>query len=116
MIIIDENVDQQIVDNIPKDKYEIISIREFSPGISDREIIELAKSKKKGIIVTEDKDFGELVFSHNIKDCSVIFLRYEKEDFRKIANNINKLLEDYYTKSEHYFITITINKIRIRKI
>ena len=43
MIIIDENVDQLIVDQILTDKYEIFSIRELRPGISDREIIDLKK-------------------------------------------------------------------------
>jgi predicted nuclease of predicted toxin-antitoxin system len=115
MIIIDENVDQLIVDQILTDKYEIFSIRELRPGISDREIIDLAKSKK-GIILTEDKDFGELVFSYNLKESSVIFLRYDKPDYEQIADNIIKILDNYYSNPEHYFITITIKKIRIRKI
>jgi predicted nuclease of predicted toxin-antitoxin system len=41
---------------------EYYSIRENCAGITDKEVIEVAKSKK-GLIVTEDKDFGELIFS-----------------------------------------------------
>ncbi len=116
MIIIDENVDQILVDKLLASKnYKIISIKESKRGISDREVIELAKSKK-GLIITEDKDFGELVFSHNIKDCSVIFLRYDKIDYGQIEKNILKVLDNYYNNPCHYFITITKNKIRVRKI
>ena len=115
MIIIDENIDQVLIDRLDKDNYEIISIREHQPGISDRKVIEIAKSKK-GLVITEDKDFGELVFSHNIRDCSVIFLRYHKPDYDQIEKNIIKVMEDYYNKPGHFFITITKKKIRIRKI
>lgn len=115
MIIIDENVDQVLVDRLASKKYKIIPIREYKPGISDREVIELAKLKK-GLVITEDKNFGELVFSYDIKDCSVIFLRYDKIDYDHIEKNILKLLEVYYENPGHFFITITKRKIRIRKI
>lgn len=115
MIIIDENVDQILIGRLTDKNYKIISIKEYKRGISDREVIELAKLEK-GLIITEDKDFGELVFSHGIKDCSVIFLRYNKMDFDLIENNILKVLEEYYENPGHYFITITKRKIRIRKI
>ncbi|MCK4407884.1 MAG: DUF5615 family PIN-like protein [Bacteroidales bacterium] len=115
MIIIDENVDQVLINRLKRDNYKIISIREYQPGIDDREVIEIAKSKK-GLVITEDKDFGELVFSHNIRDCSVIFLRYNKSDYNQIEKNIINVLKDYYEKPGHFFITITKKKIRIRKI
>lgn len=115
MIIIDENVDHEILAQLKSSTYEIFSIQEQSFGITDREIIELAK-EKKGIILTEDKDFGELVFAHKISNCSVIFLRYNYPDCDKIIKNIFKVLEIYYDKGEHFFITITATKIRIRKI
>jgi len=115
MIIIDENVDQVLIDRLGGKNYKIISIKEYKRGITDRKIIELAKSKN-GLIITEDKDFGELVFSHGIKDCSVIFLRYNKTDYDLIEKNILKLLEDYYENPGHFFITVTKSEIRIRKI
>jgi predicted nuclease of predicted toxin-antitoxin system len=52
--------------------HEVYSIREHQQGISDRMVIETVKLKK-GFLITEDKDFGELIFSHGIRDCSVIF-------------------------------------------
>lgn len=115
MIIIDENVDQVLIDQIGSENYKLFSIREQQPGISDREVIKIAKSKK-GLVITEDKDFGELVFSHNIRDCSVIFLRYDKSDYDQIKKNIIIVLKSYYLNPGHFFITITKKKIRIRKI
>jgi predicted nuclease of predicted toxin-antitoxin system len=115
MIIIDENVDQILIDKLDREGYEIISIRDYEPGISDRKVIEIAIAKK-GLVLTEDRDFGELVFSHNIKDCSIIFLRYDKPDYIQIEKNILKVLDGYYRQKGHFFITITARKIRIKKI
>lgn len=114
MIVVDENVDQVLIDNLSKD-YEVISIRESNPGISDREVIKIAKSER-ALLLTEDKDFGELVFSHNIRDCSVIFLRYDKSEYEKVEKNILNVLEYYDKNQGHYFITITAKKIRINRI
>ncbi|WP_394351629.1 DUF5615 family PIN-like protein [Lunatibacter salilacus] len=95
--------------------YEVYSIREHQQGISDNLVIEIVK-RKKVLLITEDKDFGELIFSHGIKDCSVIFLRYNKQDLDQIKKNIFWTLESYYKNQSHVFITITKEKIRIRQI
>jgi len=80
MIIADENIDGSLVEKLRTKNYEVIYIREFSPGMKDRDIVTFVKNKS-GILLTEDKDFGELVFAYNFKNISVIFLRHEKEDY-----------------------------------
>ena len=115
MIIIDENVDQVLVDRLENENFALYSIRKHHRGISDREIIEIAKAKE-GFIVTEDKDFGELVFSYNINNCSVILLRYGKIDYDVITNNFLRVLKDYYEKPGHFFYNDHKEKIRIKKL
>lgn len=46
MIVVDENVNQMLIDKVEK-VYEVFSIREHKPGISDKEVIKTAKSKKR---------------------------------------------------------------------
>jgi len=115
MIIVDENVDQRLIEKLTDQTSGVISIRDSNPGISDQEVIKLARSKK-GIVITEDKDFVELIFSYNLRGCSVILLRYEKTDLIQIGKNIFKALHYFENNPGHYFITITIEKIRVRKI
>jgi predicted nuclease of predicted toxin-antitoxin system len=115
MIIIDENVDQVLIDKLDTKNFDTFLIRDHHPGASDREIIAIAKSNK-GLIITEDKDFGELVFSHGIGGLSIILLRYNKSDYNDITKNLMKVLADYYDRHDPYFITVTRKKIRIRKL
>lgn len=115
MIIVDENVDQRIIDRLVEQEFDVFSIREHKSGISDREVIEITESKK-GVLVTEDKDFGELVFSHNLKGCSVILLRYNKSDIEKVTRSVVMIMKRQLHDPGHYFYTISKGKVRSRKM
>jgi hypothetical protein len=64
-------------------------------------------------LITGDKDFGELVFSHNLKGCSALLLRDEKPDLSHIIESIFRVLEKASGYSENQFYTITPKKIRV---
>ncbi|WP_369008982.1 DUF5615 family PIN-like protein [Larkinella terrae] len=53
----------------------------------DADVIESSRNPPR-IILTEDKDFGEWVFSHQVNDISVIFLRYHFKDTQEITNTL----------------------------
>ncbi|MEZ5046116.1 MAG: DUF5615 family PIN-like protein [Chitinophagaceae bacterium] len=115
MIILDENIEEHWIQLVKNAGFEYFSIRENCAGISDREVIELANSKG-GLFVTEDKDFGELVFSHGIENVSVLFMRYDQPEYEQIQHYFIKCISEYFENPYTCFITISKNKIRIRKI
>jgi predicted nuclease of predicted toxin-antitoxin system len=115
MIVVDENVDQLLIDKLKSEMPDVISIRQDYASVSDREVIKIAKVHK-AVVITEDKDFGELVFASNIRGCSIILLRYDNPDTNQIAQNIFKVLDYYKDNNGHFFTTITARKIRTRKI
>ena len=116
MIIADENIDGRLILKLRETGFEIVSIKESFRGYSDREIIQMAKSPNS-ILITEDKDFGEWVFSHNVRGYTVILLRYHNIfDFNVVEKNVIEVLQQTINKPGHRFITITKHKIRIREI
>jgi len=60
-ILADESVDKQIVEQLRKDGHEVDYVAESTPGISDPEVLNRA-NELNALLVTADKDFGELVF------------------------------------------------------
>lgn len=114
-IIADENIDHKIIQNLIDKNYHVISVFESLRGISDKEILEIAE-KKQAIILTEDKDFGEWVYSHHIKVTGIILLRYQFWDSDKIITALCAILEKYSFKLYAKFTVISKNKIRIRSI
>lgn len=115
MIIADENLHQRFIDRLIAEGYDLFSIREELSGISDFEVASLAKYKQ-GLVITEDKDFGELVYAHNVKGISIIFLRYDKADLDVVTESLLGIVREYNGKADNYFITITATKIRINRL
>ena len=88
-IIADENIDAYIIESLRNENYEVLSIRESYKGIKDIEIIVMA-NEKECLILTEDKDFGEWIFSHKSESAGVIFLRYEDKDKEEMVKCIQR--------------------------
>jgi|ERR1017187_244139 predicted nuclease of predicted toxin-antitoxin system len=115
MIIADENVHASIIKALRENKIDVMSVQEDFWGIEDEKIIQLSKDTKR-IILTEDKDFGEWVFAHKVKEISVIFLRYSLDEKDKIKFMLLNLINQKGDLLFNKFTTITINKIRSRDI
>jgi predicted nuclease of predicted toxin-antitoxin system len=115
MIVFDENVEEHWIQLIKTGGYDYYSIRENCPGVEDIKVIEIAK-QKKGLLITEDKDFGELLFSHGVDKVAVLFMRYDQPQYEQIENYFLKCIDDYLSNPTIRFMTITKNKIRIRKM
>jgi len=114
MILADENIHSFIIKTLREANFQVISVSEISKGIKDEEVIRWA-TENNYILLTEDKDFGEWVFAHHVKNLSVIFLRYSFTDYEKIALAIVHLLRNHHLKHP-VFVTLTTKKLRIRQL
>ena len=92
MILADENIHGFIIRALRDAGFEVISVRELSSGITDEAVIQMALQHQY-LLLTEDKDFGEWVFAHHIKELSVLFLRYSFYEYKEIAQAIIQLLQ-----------------------
>lgn len=115
MILADENVDQDLIEALRLLGIKVLSIYELQRGASDVSIINFSKNPPR-IILTEDNDFGEWVFAHNISDISVIFLCYHFKDKDLIKKILVKILAEEGKKLFVKFTTLSIDKIRIRTL
>jgi predicted nuclease of predicted toxin-antitoxin system len=115
MIIIDENVEDYWINLLLDKGFEVLSIRKDYPQLPDRGVIEIAQDKK-GILLTEDKDFGELVFAHGIKGLTVVFLRYDQPQYHLIEKEVLETVTKFYTSNDHFFITIKKSNVRVRRL
>jgi predicted nuclease of predicted toxin-antitoxin system len=116
LIIADENIPRSITESLRLLGVEVIYIYDEFRGIDDFSIINLAKQKSNAIILTEDKDFGEWIFSHHVTGISVIFLRYHFSELSEITNILVKLIKEKQHNLLNKFITVTPTKIRMRDL
>ncbi|GAA0534615.1 DUF5615 family PIN-like protein [Chitinophaga japonensis] len=87
MILADENIHSFTIKTLREAGFEVISVDESAKSIKDDQVIQLALQYNY-LLLTEDKDFGEWVFAHHVKDLSVLFLRYSFHEFREIAKQL----------------------------
>lgn len=60
-LLADEGVDRPIVEKLRREGHTVAYIAEMSPGIDDDTILDQA-NVNNALLLTLDKDFGELVF------------------------------------------------------
>lgn len=114
-LLADENIPLGSVLYLKRMNYDIVSILEKSPGITDEEVIEYSNRSER-IIITLDKDFGSLFFKKNIKIKSgIIYIKMTP----LYPTEIGELLGDYFGKDADmygYFIVFDRYSVRKRKL
>lgn len=72
--------------------YDVTSIGEDNPSISDQSVMEIAEGEQR-IILTFDRDYGELIYKHNYKpEQGVIYLRLENYTPEEPAVHVHEIL------------------------
>ncbi|MGH7743787.1 MAG: DUF5615 family PIN-like protein [Candidatus Dormibacteria bacterium] len=55
--------------------HDVIAIAEVAKGAVDEQVLEYARREKR-VLITEDLDFGKLVFAQGSRSAGVILLRF----------------------------------------
>ena len=107
-----ENFPRPSVEILRNAGYDVLSVSESKPSIADEEVIKWAKDEGR-IILTFDKDYGEIVFRYRIP-CSVIFFRAKGETPADSGNTLVTILKEL--KVEGYFTVVDKTGIRQREL
>lgn len=88
--IADEGFDKEIVLALRED-YDVSYVIEFMPSADDADILERAE-KEQRIVLTLDKDFGELVFRENKPHSGVILCRVQGLQAKEKCNLVKTVV------------------------
>jgi predicted nuclease of predicted toxin-antitoxin system len=112
--VADESCDLAVVRALRGAGHDVVAVSEISPRMEDSHILHLA-SQQQRIVITEDKDFGQLVFAFGKNTRGVIFLRYPSSVRLKIAKEVVNLVKRYGGKLTGRFIVVQPGRIRISR-
>lgn len=113
--LIDECVGHGIAQWLQDQGYDAISILEVSPGISDDEVLNKAFNEDR-ILVTMDKDFGDIVFRSNKNHCGIILLRLSNWHKDHKISVLGNVLSNHGHELTGNFIVATEQAIRIVRL
>jgi predicted nuclease of predicted toxin-antitoxin system len=112
----DENIPLYVVKQLRKEGCKIISVAEEFAGSSDEKILELS-SRNKWVIITFDKDFGELIYKQkSSKPCGIILLRVTPKSPEYILQLLKWLLLQVNISFEGNFVVMNKDKVRTIKL
>jgi hypothetical protein len=71
----DESCDFAVVRALRSSGFDVVAVSEIAPRLTDRAVVELAIRERR-IILTEDKDFGQLAYSSQKPGPGIILIRF----------------------------------------
>jgi len=107
----DENVPLESVLALKEQGIDIKSVIEHKKGLSDEEVLKLAKEQTR-ILITFDQDFGELAFRRRFPAKGIVLLRFEPPSSQEVTRTISNLFSRGI-KVENCFTVVEKDRIRI---
>ncbi len=90
----DECCDMSAVRALRADGHDVIAVAEFMQQSIDSELLTLALEEQR-ILLTEDKDFGSLVFAGGALSPGVVLLRFHANARSLIGPSISTVVREH---------------------
>jgi len=89
----DENIAFRVIETLREEKFNVLSIYEEKlSGLSDEKILRMAQRQKR-IILTHDKDFGNLIHQPHQLHSGIILLRLKNQSPQNVINHLIPFLK-----------------------
>ncbi len=112
--LLDQSTDARLVAWLTARGHDAVRIgRDYPPGLPDAEVLAIAKREGR-ILITDDRDFGELVFRHRQPHTGVIYLRLASYSFALTTARLDEVLTRHADKLDR-FLVVTPGSVRERR-
>jgi predicted nuclease of predicted toxin-antitoxin system len=113
-IVADESVDKQIVDRLRANGHDVLFIAELDPGVDDETVLSHSR-QANAILLTADKDFGELVFRQHLLNSGVLLIRLAGVNPDLKANLVAATFDQHAEELNAGFSVLSTGALRMRK-
>jgi uncharacterized protein with PIN domain len=110
----DESCDFAVVRALRETGHDVVAVAEVSPRASDETVIDLAVREER-ILVTEDKDFGQLVYANRRAMGGVFLVRFPAAARASLPGAVVQLVERRGAQLAGRFVVIQPGRIRISR-
>jgi len=95
--------------------HDVLYLAEGAAGLSDLDVIGLAFQERR-ILLTEDKDFGDLVFRRQQPVPGVVLMRIDSEDLALKTTRLVAAIERYGAGLFGRYMVIEDRRLRSRSL
>lgn len=111
----DECCDAGLVSSLRTIGHDVSYILEKKRGAPDEEIL-LGAYNEERILITEDKDFGELVYRLKKPSRGIVLIRIDVKDRHMKSDRLKKLIDNYENRLPGHFVVVNTQKFRFRPL
>jgi predicted nuclease of predicted toxin-antitoxin system len=111
----DASCDFNIVKALRKTGFQVDAVAEIAPSASDETVIEMA-TKGQRILITEDKDFGRLVYASGHETVGILLLRCNASSRRRLLHELVQFIQRNTEDLLGAFVVAQPGKFRIRRL
>lgn len=111
----DESFDFRLVRALQAAGHDVITVSEHAPAADDVTVMRLAASKNR-VLLTEDKDFGWLVYVSGMPARGVILLRCPEAKRDAMQRKLAELVSKHSAELSTAFVVVTPDKARFSKL
>ena len=113
--IVDESTGMAVVGYLRESGHDVLAVGEAMPQANDAQILDTA-GKEERILITNDKDFGELVYRTGQSHFGVLLLRLQDEGSANRVRMIKSVIDTYADQLVGHFVVATEKAVRIRSV
>lgn len=111
--LVDETMGRKVTQYLQSKGHDVVYVGEEFAGEDDKFILAKAVQENR-IVITLDKDFGDLVFFHSLPYKGVVLLRLRDERVENRIKVIERLLAKYSQRLPGDFAVATDGDERMR--
>ena len=94
--------------------YDVHAAGEAGQRTDDRELIAQSHREDR-VLITEDKDFGWLVFASHVDSSGVILIRFPANARRALGDTVTGLVESHADQLVGAFVVVEPGRTRISR-
>ena len=110
--IVDECIGISIVQWLRNKKYDVVSVIECMAGVPDEVVLAKAVQENR-ILITADKDFGDLVFHQAAEHCGIILIRLNDDVPKNKLLALEELFEKHLDYLVNNFVVVSDAGVRV---
>lgn len=111
--IVDESTGKAVVQLLRQLGYDVLAVSESMSQASDADILKRALENSR-ILITNDEDFGELIYRSGKAHAGVILLRLSDERSANRVRVVRTVLEHHLGRLSGNFVVASEKRLRVR--
>ena len=113
--IADESCDFAAVRALRALGHDVVAVAELDPGLDDNRVVALALDEQR-VLLTEDKDFGQIVFASRRPGPGVVFIRFPAAARSGLAAAVCAFVQKNESALANSFSTVQPGRARISRL